>query len=153
MSTVPMKTYLDPELARVVSRTAAAQGRSDSAVIADAIRSRFASNSPDALSAQESTAKRQLGRIESRIETMIWEQSQVKACLLLFIRVWLEHNPPLEPEVEDSAAASAEARFARFLDLLVNDLTAPQGGDDLSERLTNAYMNGGERPEHAAATP
>lgn len=153
MSTVPMKTYLDPELARGVSRTAAAQGRSDSAVIADAIRSRFASDSPDALSAQESTAKRQLGRIESRIDKMIWEQSQVKACLLLFIRVWLEHNPPLEPEVEESAAASAEARFARFLDLLVNDLTAPQGGDDLSGRLTDAHMDGAEAANHTAARP
>lgn len=153
MSTVPMKTYLDPELARVVARTAAAQGRSDSAVIADAIRSRFASDSPDAISAQESTAKRQLGRIESRIDKVIWEQTQVKACLLLFIRVWLEHNPPLEPDVEDSAAASAEARFARFLDLLVNDLTAPQGSDDLSERLTDSHMNGAGAPERAAVTP
>ncbi len=153
MSTVPMKTYLDPELARVVARTAAAQGRSDSAVIADAIRSRFASDSPDALSAQESTAKRQLGRIESRIDKIIWEQTQVKACLLLFIRVWLEHNPPLEAEVEDSAAASAEARFARFLDLLVNDLTAPQGNDDLSERLTDAHMNGADAQNQAAPAP
>jgi hypothetical protein len=153
MSTVPMKTYLDPELARVVARTAAAQGRSDSAVIADAIRSRFAADSPDALSAQEGAARRQLGRIETRIDKLIWEQSQVKACLLLFIRVWLEHNPPLEPEVEDSAAASAEARFARFLDLLVNDLTAPQGGDDLGERLSEAHMNGAEAPDLAAAAP
>lgn len=153
MSTVPMKTYLDPELARVVTRTAAAQGRSDSAVIADAIRSRFASDSPDAISAQENTAKRQLSRIESRIDKIVWEQTQLKGCLLLFIRVWLEHNPPLDPEVEDSAAASAEARFARFLDLLVNDLTAPQGGDDLSERLTDAYLNGAETQAHAEAAP
>lgn len=153
MSTVPMKTYLDPELARVVARTAAAQGRSDSAVIADAIRSRFAADSPDALSAQQGATKRQLGRIETRIDKLIWEQSQVKACLLLFIRVWLEHNPPLEPEVEDSAAASAEARFTRFLDLLVNDLTAPQGGDDLGERLSEAHMNGAEAPDLAGAAP
>lgn len=153
MSAVPMKTYLDPELARVVARTAAAQGRSDSAVIADAIRSRFAADSPNAVSAQESTVKRQLGRIEQRLDKVIWEQAQAKACLLLFIRVWLEHNPPLDAEIEDSAAASAEARFARFLDLLVNDLTAPQGGDDLNERLTDAHMNGAEAPEPAAATP
>src|SRR5262245_6932658 len=151
MSTVPMKTYLDPELARVVSRVAASQGRSDSAVIADAIRSRFASDSPDAISAQENTAKRQLARIEARLDKTIWEQTQLKACLLLFIRVWLEHNPPLDPDVEESAAASAEARFVRFLDLLVNDLTAPQGSDDLSERLTDAHLNGANA--HAEARP
>ena len=134
MRAVPMKAYLDPELARAITRLAAAQGRSESAIIADAIRARLASNSGAAQKSESDTMKRQLNRIEARLDKIAWEGVQIKACVLLFIRVWLEHNPPLDAELEDSAAASAEARFARFLDLLANDLANPGALDDLSER-------------------
>jgi hypothetical protein len=153
MSTVPMKTYVDADLARLVSRMATVQGRSDSAIIAEVLRSRFVADAPGALDAKEDSIKRQLGRIEARLDKIIWEQTQAKACLLLFVRVWLEHNPPLDPEIEDSAAASAEARFARFLDLLVNDLTGPQGSDDLSERLTETHLGGGDAEAHPGVGP
>jgi Ribbon-helix-helix protein, copG family len=142
MRAVPMKTYLDPELARAIARIAAAQGRSESAIIAEAIRARLASNSDAALKGEGDTMKRQLNRIEARLDKIAWEEMQIKACVLLFIRVWLEHNPPLDAELEDSAAASAEARFARFLDLLANDLTNPGAIDDLSERRDES-----ERPD------
>ena len=153
MSTVPMKTYVDADLARLVSRMATVQGRSDSAIIAEVLRSRFAADAPGALDAKEDSIKRQLGRIEARLDKIIWEQTQAKACLLLFIRVWLEHNPPLDPEIEESAAASAEARFARFLDLLVNDLTGAQGSDDLSERLTEAHLGDADAEAHPGVGP
>jgi len=117
------------------------------------LRSRFAADAPGALDAKEDSIKRQLGRIEARLDKIIWEQTQAKACLLLFIRVWLEHNPPLDPEIEESAAASAEARFARFLDLLVNDLTGAQGSDDLSERLTEAHLGDADAEAHPGVGP
>jgi hypothetical protein len=45
-----------------------------------------------------------------------------KETLLLFVRVWLEHNPPLDEHLEESAAASAAARFERFLDYVANSI-------------------------------
>jgi predicted transcriptional regulator len=154
MRAVPMKAYLDPELARAITRIAAAQGRSESAVITDAIRARLASNSDAAFKSEGDTMKRQLNRIEARLDKISWEEAQIKACVLLFIRVWLEHNPPLDAELEDSAAASAEARFARFLDLLANDLTNPGAIDDLSERPDESEHLGenGEADANGAQT-
>src|SRR5262245_30614842 len=129
MSRAPMKTYLDANLAQAVSRLAASQNRSESAVIADAVTARFANASDAAGQAGAETQKRQLNRLEARFDEVIWELTQTKQAMLLFVRVWLEHNPPLDPEIEDSAAASAEARFERFLDLLTERLTIPEGDD------------------------
>lgn len=134
MSRAPMKTYLDANLAQAVTRLAASQNRSESAVIADAVAARFANASNAAGEAGAATQKRQLNRLEARFDKLVWEVTQTKQAMLLFVRVWLEHNPPLDPEIEDSAAASAEARFERFLDLLTDRLTRPVD-EDLLDRL------------------
>lgn len=134
MSRAPMKTYLDASLAQAVTRLAASQNRSESAVIADAVRARFANASDAAGQAGAETQKRQLNRLEARFDRLIWELAQTKQAMLLFVRVWLEHNPPIDPEFEESAAISAEARFERFLDLLTDRLTKPVD-DDLLDRL------------------
>lgn len=149
---VPKKTFIDADLARQISRIAATQNRSDSAVIADALRSRFAAESAEALKAGVGTTRRQLNRIEARLDKITWEQTQAKACILLFIRVWLEHNPPLDPEIEDSAAASADARLTRFIELLVNELTTSNGGDELTERLGEALLNGADESDTVEAS-
>lgn len=149
---VPKKTFIDVDLARQISRIAATQNRSESAVIAEALRARFASDSAEALKAGAGTTRRQLNRIEARLDKIIWEQTQSKACMLLFIRVWLEHNPPLDPEIEDSAAASADARLTRFIELLVTELMSSNGGDELSERLGDALLNGAAEAEAAEAS-
>lgn len=138
MSRTPMKTYLDASLASAVTRLAASQKRSESAVIADAVRTRFANASDAAGQAGAETQKRQLNRLEARFDKLLWEVTQTKQTMLLFIRVWLEHNPPLDPEVEDSAAASAEARFERFLDLLTERLTKPIEDDPLDRLETKS---------------
>nr|WP_281719658.1 hypothetical protein [Nitrosomonas nitrosa] len=135
MSRAPMKTYLDEGLAAAVARLAAVQNRSESAIIADAVRARFANVSDAAGKADGETQKRQLNRLEARFDKLIWDLTQTKQAMLLFVRVWLEHNPPLDPEIEDSAGASAEARFERFLDLLSQRLIAPEAGDDLLDRV------------------
>lgn len=143
MSTTAIKTYLDPELARAVSRLANAQGRSESSIIADAVRTRMSATSESAVKAEEGGFKRQLSRIEARLDKIIWEQAQLKECVLLFIRVWLEYNPQLDPQHEESAAASAEARFERFLDLISNNLTSGQALGDLDIRIgVTAKPNG-----------
>ena len=159
MSRAPMKTYLDANLAQAVTRLAASQNRSESAVIADAVAARFANASDAAGQAGADTQKRQLNRLEARFDKLVWELAQTKQAMLLFIRVWLEHNPPLDPEIEDSAAASAEARFERFLDLLTERLTKPAGDDLLDWIETSAppaappQSNGQASLFEEAATP
>ena len=152
MSRAPMKTYLDEGLAAAVSRLAAVQNRSESAIIADAVRARFASASDAAGKADGETQKRQLNRLEARFDKIIWDLTQTKQAMLLFVRVWLEHNPPLDPEIEDSAGASAEARFERFLDLLSQRLIAPEAGDDLLDRMESGVETANGH-DHANAGP
>lgn len=151
MSRAPMKTYLDANLAQAVARLAASQNRSESAVIADAVRARFASASDASMKADGETQKRQLNRLEARFDKLLWEVAQLKQALFLFVRVWLEHNPPLDADVEEGAAASAEARFERFLDLLTERLTTPGGDDDLLQRTETATAVNGHTG--GAATP
>jgi hypothetical protein len=81
---------------------------------------------------------------------MLWEQAQLKECVLLFVRVWLEHNPPIDDDLEESAAASAEARFERFLDLAANGLTSGQPLGDLSALLDPLPAVNGARSEAAS---
>lgn len=141
MRQIPVRAYLAPELAEEVTRRAQAQGRSDSSFIGEILRASLAATSDQARQAETETVKRQLNRLESRFDKLIWEQLQAKECLLLFIRVWLEHNPPLDETIEDSAAASAEARFERFLDLLSNTLTT-QPPRDLGGGFIETPRNG-----------
>jgi hypothetical protein len=145
----PVRAYLAPELAEEVTRRAQAQGRSDSSFIGEVIRASLAASSEQAKLAETETIKRQLNRLESRLDKLIWEHLQAKECLLLFIRVWLEHNPPIDTEIEESAAASAEARFDRFLDLLTHTLTT-QPPRDLADRMVDQV---GQRELFASAAP
>ena len=103
-------------------------------LIAEMVQLRVAASSEAAKAAEDETTRRQLHRLEVRFDRLIWEQLQIKECLLLFVRVWLEHNPPLEPDLEESLAMSAEARFERFLDILGATLTNPTRHTDLDAR-------------------
>ncbi len=114
--------YLPPALEEKVRKLARHQHRSDSSVIRESVKARL--ERPDATTAViEESARRQIGRVDARLEKAIGEALILKEILLLFIRVWLEHNPPVEEELEESAAASAEARFERFLDLVAMQLS------------------------------
>jgi hypothetical protein len=130
MSATGIRTYLEPDIAREVARIARAQGRSESSFIADAVRAVLAKGSEAVARAAAETQGRRLNRIEARIDKLFRDQALMKESLLLFVRVWLEHNPPLDDTIADSAAASAEARFERFLDLAAQTLA--RGG---AERL------------------
>lgn len=130
MSATGIRTYLEPDIAREVARIARAQGRSESSFIADAVRATLAKGSEAVARAAAETQGRRLNRIEARIDKLFRDQALMKESLLLFVRVWLEHNPPLDESIADAAAASAEARFERFLDLAAQTLA--RGG---AERL------------------
>lgn len=92
---------------------------SASSLIADAVKARFDRKSAETTGPSE----RERMRTDARLDKMIGEALIMKEVLLLFVRVWLEHNPPIDPDVEESVAASAEARFERFLDFVARGLS------------------------------
>lgn len=116
--------YLPKDLEAKVQKIAQEQHRSDSSVIGEAVRARFGGREGDPL--PEINTTRQVSRIDARLDKVIGESFILKEVLLLFIRVWLEHNPPIDEAQEDAAAASAEARFERFLEFVATGLRSGQ---------------------------
>lgn len=108
--------YLPPNLETKVEKIAREQHRSESSVIAEAVRARFGGRDGDPLAPM--TDQHAKNRLDARFDKVIGESIILKEVVLLFIRVWLEHNPPIAEEHEDAAAASAEARFERFCGLV-----------------------------------
>ena len=125
--------YLPRDLEARIRRIAKDQHRSDSSVVADAVKARYERNELTSKAIEE-TARRQISRVDARLSKAIGETLILKEIVLLFIRVWLEHNPPVDEKLEESAAASAEARFERFLDFVAQAL-AP--GKSLAQAETN----------------
>ena len=117
--------YLPPDLEAEVQRLAKVERRSDSSVITECVRLRFEPK-PTQVGGVSEPLRREDKRLDARFDKVIGEQLIFKETLLLFIRVWLEHNPPLDESLEDAAAASAEARFERFLDMVANGLQPGQ---------------------------
>ncbi|MBL8548168.1 MAG: hypothetical protein JNL81_17030 [Hyphomonadaceae bacterium] len=150
MNLTGIRTYLEAELAREVSRAARAQGRSESSIIAEVVRARFAADSAAAVNEAGEVQKRQLNRLETRIDKLQRNQAQMRETLLVFVRVWLEHNPPIDDNLVESAAASAESRFARFLDLVAQGL---QPGRSIASADAAIDANGHAEPVNAEAGP
>lgn len=111
--------YLPRDLETRIRRIARDQHRSESSVVAEAVKARFERGEG---AAKDENADRRLARVDLRLDKAIGESLIIKEILLLFVRVWLEHNPPVDEEMEESAAASAEARFERFLDFVTQAL-------------------------------
>jgi len=111
--------YLPRDLETRIRRIARDQHRSESSVVAEAVKARFERGEG---ASRDESADRRLSRVDIRLDKAIGESLIIKEILLLFVRVWLEHNPPIDEEMEESAAASAEARFERFLDFVTQAL-------------------------------
>ena len=136
MSGPATSVYLPSELRAKVVRLADAQGRSASSVIVEAVRTKLARGEQ----ASDTLSAHQLRRIDARLDKVVRDTMLVKESLLLFVRVWLEHSPPLDESIEDAAAASAAARFERFLDYVANSIDA---GRSVAEQ-TGAYTHDAE---------
>lgn len=132
--------YLPRELEEEVQKLAKAEHRSDSSIIAEAVRMRF-TRGPDAHAEMQA---RESARIAERLDKVVGESLILKETVLLFIRVWLEHNPPLDETIEESAAASAEARFERFLDMVAHGL---QPGSSITNGELSAAPAGADGAE------
>jgi hypothetical protein len=129
-----LSVYLPISLHRQVVAEAKQRHCSESSLIAGAVKAQLARKVGD----DESNAARQTARLNARLEKLIGEQLIAKEIVLMFVRVWLEHNPPLDESIAESAAASADARFERFLDLVAQSLTP--GGTLATAELTTAPL-------------
>jgi len=118
MSTTGIRAYFENTLAREIARMARAQGRSESSIIVEAVRVYMSARSEGAVVASGETQKRQLNRVEARLDRLFADQARIEQAVHCFVRLWLEHNPPLPEEYADSAAASAAARLAHFSDFV-----------------------------------
>lgn len=126
--------YLPRDLEGRIQRMAKDQSRSESSVVADAVKARFDRRQPE----NEDALRRQVSRNDARLDKAIGEILILKEVVLLYIRVWLEHNPPIDESLEESAAASAEARFERFLDFVAQGLSP--GKSIASRELTTPAL-------------
>lgn len=106
--------YLPPELEAEITKAARSRKLSASGLITLAVKHHFAMHATGV----PEGATRQLARIEQRLDKIVRDSALQREALLLFIRVWLEYTPPLREDEEDAAAALAETRFERFLDLV-----------------------------------
>ena len=114
MSRMGITVYLPPELEQQVLRVAKTRNLSASGIISAAVKTQFADN-PNGV---PEGVTRQLARVEARLDKMMRDNAIMKEAFLLYVRVWLEHSPPLDPDIEDAAADSAYARFERYLSLV-----------------------------------
>ncbi|MDZ4777125.1 MAG: hypothetical protein SGJ23_10105 [Alphaproteobacteria bacterium] len=112
--------YMPGDLEDRIGDIATRQGRSVSSIIVEAVQARYGRKDGE----QIDPALRQVARMEARLDKAIRDNIMVKEALLLFVRVWLEHNPPLDEHLEESAAASAAARFERFLDFVAQAISS-----------------------------
>ncbi len=140
--------YLPRDVEARIQRMAKDQHRSESSIVADAVKARLEGR--DGGKAIEETARRQLSRVDARLDKVVGETLILKEMVLLFIRVWLEHNPPIDESLEESAAASAEARFERFLDFVAQAL-APGKSLASNELALGGNVNGGAAPANGEA--
>jgi hypothetical protein len=108
--------YLPADLEAELLKAAKTKHLSASELIAEAVKHNFRAH-PDGL---PEGATRQLARVEARIDKLMRDNAILKETLLVFVRIWLEYTPPLAADEEDDAAALAEQRFERFLDLVRN---------------------------------
>jgi predicted transcriptional regulator len=129
--------YLPKPLEERIQRMAKEQHRSESSLVAEAVKARFERRNGD-----DETVERQRLRTDARLDKAIGEILIFKEVLLLFVRVWLEHNPPIDESLEESAAASADARFERFLDYVAQGLSP--GKSIASRELVTPALNGAE---------
>jgi predicted transcriptional regulator len=128
--------YLAKPLEERIQRMAKEQHRSESSLVAEAVTARFDRRQSEA----DPESERQRRRTDARLDKAIGEILIFKEVLLLFVRVWLEHNPPIDESLEESAAASADARFERFLDYVAQGLSP--GRSIASRELMTPALNG-----------
>jgi len=115
-------THLGVKLTAIVHRQARLHKCTPSRLIADAVARRFA-HDPEERAARERDI--QFLSVDARLARIIREQTMIKESVLLFVRAWLEHTPPLAEEVAENAAASAQSRFERFCDYVMAALDEP----------------------------
>lgn len=131
--------YLEADLARALDVDARLRGLPVTRAAADAMRRIYLDDKDPAVA---DTVKMRLDRVEKREVVRARELAIVKETLLLFIRVWLEHNPAPEEETLPAAHAIAERRFQSFLELLAESLQPGRTLFTAAPHGRQEYING-----------
>ncbi|MFZ4604200.1 MAG: ribbon-helix-helix protein, CopG family [Caulobacterales bacterium] len=144
MTSRSIRASIPEDLARTLDRIADERDRSLSSLISEALQSQYGSQTPRAQEAATDSTRRQLARIEARLDALVAEKAVLKECLLVFVRIWLEHNPPIPDDIADSVAMSAEARLDHYLKFVAEGL----GG---GRSLAGSAFKDFEQPSGASA--
>ena len=114
MTKAPLSAYLEPQLLDQLE-TYAARRRVSKSVVAEAAIAAFLS--PDSAERDEAVLVRRLDRLTRQVERLERDSTISVEMLALFVRVWLNANPPLpEPGGRSSSIASpALGRGARSM--------------------------------------
>ncbi|MBY0565985.1 MAG: hypothetical protein K2P70_01640 [Hyphomonadaceae bacterium] len=148
MSARPRKKitiYLEDDLARALDVDARLRGLATTRAAADAMRRIYLDEKDEAVA---DTVKMRLDRLEKREVVRAREIAIIKETLLLFIRVWLEHNPAPDEATLPATHAIAERRFQSFLELLAESL---QPGRTLFAAAPHGHLNGASADTEARA--
>ncbi len=97
MRTSPTSVYPPSDLSAKFRRLAVAHWRSTSSLIAEAVQLCGRQE------AAHSAILRRLDQLEARIDRTLRDGAEIKEIVLYFVRVWLEHNPPVDEDLEESA--------------------------------------------------
>lgn len=132
--------YLEDDLARALDVDAQLRGLPTTRAAADAMRRVLLDEKDTAVA---DTVKMRLDRVEKREVVRARELAIIKETILLFVRVWLEHNPAPPEETLEAGNALAEQRFESFLELLTHSLrpghtlftSAPHAHDERVEAV------------------
>lgn len=128
--------YLEADLARALHLDAQLRGLPVTRAAAVAMRRVLLDEKDPAVA---DTVKMRLDRVEKREVVRAREIGIIKETLLLFIRVWIEHNPAPDAETLDASHALAERRFQSFLELLAESL---QPGRSLFTAAPHGHRSG-----------
>ena len=134
MTKAPLSAYLEPKLLDQLEAYAARR-RVSKSVVAEAAIAAFLS--PESAERDEAVLVRRLDRLTRQVERLERDSTISVEMLALFVRVWLNANPPL-PEPDPAAAESkTRERFERFVRALGQRLAS---GRSLAREVSEDLM-------------
>ena len=112
MTKSPLSAYLEPKLLDQLEAYAARR-RVSKSIVAEAAIASFLS--PDSAERDEAVLVRRLDRLTRQVERLERDSTIFIEMLALFVRVWLNANPPLPEPDPGAAEAKTRERFERFV--------------------------------------
>jgi predicted transcriptional regulator len=109
---IQLSAYLERDLMKALAGFAARREQSMSLIAEAAIASFL---SPDADERREAAIAKRLDRIDRRLDRLERDVGISIETLALFVRLWLNANPPLPEPAAQAARAKAASRYDHFV--------------------------------------